>query len=81
MVCSGGPINSSDNIFSFSFLNYINNIPWHYSYNGENGYVISNNPITDNNPKFYNYSCSLGTDNKIYGQEINKFGLKSTYEI
>lgn len=60
------------------FVNNIDDKPWHESYNNEFGYIISNNPITDNEPKLYWNSMQIGNINNLYGQEINKYGLQNT---
>ncbi len=65
-----------------SFISQINEIPWHLSYNGGLGYVISNNPLTNNCPKYYNYSMQLGSsyseESSVYAQEMDEIGLKQT---
>lgn len=76
-------INSLENNIEISFLSYINDEPWHNFYNGRFGYIISNNPLNNDKPIFYNYSMQLGTkydqnNTKIYAQEIDGFGLKET---
>ena len=61
------------------------NIDWHKSYNGGLGYVISNGPLTNGYPKFYNYSMQLGNiigpDSKVYAQEVDEIGLKQIIPI
>lgn len=65
-----------------TFVNLINEKPWHQTYYGAHGYVISNNPLTDKEPEFYNYSMQIGNKygdkNQIYAQEVNQYGLKDT---
>jgi hypothetical protein len=65
-----------------SFVSNFNNEIWHKSYGGGYGYIISNNPLTDKEPAFYNYSMQLGNvfspDNKVYAQEADQYGLKET---
>lgn len=69
------------NNFEVSFVSKLNNKPWHTSYNGRFGYVISNANIEEKLHKFYNYSMQLGNGsgpNKIYGQVIGELSLKET---
>lgn len=64
-----------------SFVSNIKNKPWHQSYNGRLGYVISNNPLTLEQPQYYNYSMQLGNQYEaghIYAQEVWERGLKRT---
>lgn len=70
-----------DNL-ELSFVNNINNKPWHTNYNGRFGYIISNNPLSIEEPKFFNYSAQIGiiyNKNKIYAQEVNEHGLGKTF--
>jgi predicted phosphodiesterase len=68
-----------------SFVSQINNKPWHHSYNGGLGYVISNNPLSDKSPEYYNYSMQLGnlysSQATVYAQEMDEVGLKKTILI
>lgn len=71
-----------DNI-EISFVSFINEKPWHQSYNGKLGYIISNNPLTSEDPVFYNYSAQIGNkyigeSTKVFAQEIDKYGLQKT---
>lgn len=59
------------------------NKTWHRDYNGRFGYIISNEPVTLEPPKFYNYSAQIGnlpfeSQTEVYGQEVDQFGLKDT---
>jgi hypothetical protein len=67
----------SDNLEA-SFISNYKKQPWHLTYNGELGYVISNNPLTNKYPQHYNYSMQIGNINNgvIYGQEVDDIGLK-----
>lgn len=73
--------NLYDNL-EVSFVSKINNVPWHKLYGGGLGYIISNNPLTNEPPQFYNYSAQIGNyysnNLNVYAQEINQFGLKKT---
>jgi len=70
-----------DNL-EISFVSLFNNESWHKSYGGAYGYIISNNPLTEKEPQFYNYSMQLGniysSNNKVYAQEVDQYGLKET---
>jgi hypothetical protein len=90
IITSGGitPLmnkNSLNDSIETSFINNINNKSWHLSYNGMYGYIISNNPLTNDSPIFYKYSAQIGnkySENlNIYAQEVDKFGLKKTILI
>jgi hypothetical protein len=64
-----------------SFVTNQGEVAWHHKYNGMAGYVISNNPLSDAPPEFFNYSARIGINynkNKIYCQEIEEYGLKNT---
>lgn len=65
-----------------SFISNINNMPWHNFYGGGYGYIVSNNPLTNKEPAFHNYSAQIGNiyskSCQVYAQEIDQFGLKKT---
>jgi hypothetical protein len=75
-------IENLTNNLETSFVSIIENKPWHTSYNGMLGYVISNNPLTNNEPELYDYSAQIGniysSQNNVYAQEIDRDGLKKT---
>jgi hypothetical protein len=69
-----------------SFVSLINGQIWHNLYGGGYGYIISNNPLTQQSPKFYNFSMQMGniyngSETKVYAQEIDQFGLKDTISL
>lgn len=70
------------NCLEASFLSRVNGKPWHDTYNGRMGYVISNNPLTDKHPKYHRYSMQLGNsygpENAVYAVEVDEIGLKKT---
>lgn len=74
-----------DNNIEISFISKIDNDPWHKTYGGGYGYIISNQPFTNEKPYFYNYSMQMGnvySENvKIYCQEVDQYGLKETFLI
>jgi hypothetical protein len=65
-----------------SFTSNLDGKPWHEYYNGRVGYVISNNPLTDKHPKYYQHSMQLGNtygpDNAVYAVEVDDISLKKT---
>lgn len=65
-----------------TFVNNFDKKPWHESYDGRFGYVVSNNPQTLQEPQFYKFSCQLGNERdekaQVYAQEADQFGLKRT---
>lgn len=70
------------NSLETSFVSLIDNEPWQKKYVGLMGYVIGNNPLTNQKPKFYPNSAQLGniySENvKVYAQEVEPYGLKRT---
>ena len=71
-----------DNL-ELSFVSTIDGKPWHQSYNGRFGYVISNNMMTDDLPQYHTYSMQIGCkDNeRVYAQEVDDIGLKRLFLI
>jgi hypothetical protein len=88
LIVTGGGILPTMTKFSImnnletSFIANVEGKPWHQSYGGGYGYIISNNPLTDMPPVFYNFSAQIGnhysTDVQVYAQEVDKYGLKKT---
>ena len=67
-----------------SFISNINNEPWHLIYGGGMSYIITNNPLTLNEPKYYKYSCQIGNNyetNIVYAQEIDGLGVHNTLKF
>ena len=67
-----------------SFVSELGEVPWHLKYNGKLGYVISNNPLKNSSPEFFNYSARIGTkmeNSRVYGQEMNENGLQKTFLV
>lgn len=88
MIVTGGGIiptmnreSLTDNLET-SFVSNIDGKPWHKKYTGLMGYVISNNPLTSQKPKFYPFSIQLGNQYsqnvQVYAQEVEPYGLKRT---
>lgn len=88
MIVTGGGILPSmnrdvliDNLET-SFVSNIDQVPWHKKYTGLIGYVISNNPLTSQKPKFYPFSAQIGNvyseKVQVYAQEAEVYGLKRT---
>jgi hypothetical protein len=65
-----------------SFVSKFRDKPWHEWYQGRLGYIISNNPLTFQEPQFYNYSAQIGNaygpDTQVYAQEADENGLQKT---
>lgn len=89
VVTSGGvtPKMNKDNLLDnleTSFVDKIDGTIWHKTYKGNLGYIISNNPLTMEPPRFYNYSAQIGNEPKsdaVYAQEADQFGLKETISL
>lgn len=87
LIMDGGlPINTThqdiiNGVLEASFVSLLHQKSWHQFYNGGFGYVVSNNPITNQFPKHYNYSMQLGHQDKLYAQEIDDVGLKRLIEL
>ena len=78
MVISGGFNNNLNNDIELCFTDIIENIPWHKYYDGQLGFIISNNPKSNQEePIIWDYSCSIGISNpdKIIIQRISSKGL------
>lgn len=87
IIVNGGitPETNKTDLFDnleISFVSYLNKTSWHKLYGGGLGYVISNNPLTQKEPQFYNYSAQIGNiygeNTQVYAQEADQFGLKKT---
>lgn len=87
IITNGGMIESITydkliNNLETTFISQIDNKSWHQLYFGQHGYIISNNPLSLQEPQFYPYSMQMGNkyseNNKIYGQELDAYGLKQT---
>jgi hypothetical protein len=66
-----------------SFISLVDGKSWHQFYGGGYGYIISNNPLTEDFPTFHHFSAQIGNkyqgaETKVYAQEIDQFGLKQT---
>jgi hypothetical protein len=68
-----------------SFISRLGDKPWQHSYNGSLGYVISNNPLTDQPPQYYKHSMQLGNlyaaNNSVYAQEVDEISLKKSISL
>lgn len=69
-----------DNL-EISFVSQIKGAPWHSSYWGEWGYIISNNPLTNELPWYYAYSLQIGSYSEIYAQEVDERGLGNNISL
>lgn len=91
LIMSGGvtpSINTRKSLIDnleVSFVSCINEKPWQIYYGGGLGYIISNNPSTTCEPKFFGYSAQIGTkyseQSEVYAQEIDQNGLKNTIKL
>lgn len=68
-----------------SFISNIKGLPWHHWYGGGYGYIISNNPLTQGAPKFYNFSMQLGNiqndKSKTYAAQIGPYGINRIFSL
>lgn len=68
-----------------SFVSYLGGRPWHELYGGGSGYIIANNPLTQNSPKFYNYSVQIGTtyspETTVYAVEAHSRGMGNIFSL
>ena len=73
-----------DNLES-SFVSNLGGRAWHELYGGGSGYIIANNPLTQNKPKFYNYSVQIGTiyspDTSVYAVQAHSRGIGSIFSL
>lgn len=71
------------NNLEISFISKINQVSWHHQYGGGIGYIISNNPLTQERPRFYNFSAQIGNSyqdkSETYIIEVGNNGLKSIF--
>ncbi len=63
-----------------AFVKKINDKPWHQTYDGRFGYVISAHTMSDK-VEIYNFSASIDVENKICFQEFSESGLGQTILI
>ncbi len=67
------------NNLEVSFISHFNSKPWHQSYGGKLGYVISNLPtLVQEEPKFHPFSCQMGHTQNVFAQEVLPEGLGQT---
>lgn len=68
-----------------SFVSNLEGRAWHELYGGGCGYIIANNPLTQNKPKFYNYSVQIGTiycpNTAVYAIQAHAHGLGHTFSL
>lgn len=74
-----------NNNLEISFVSNLEGKPWQEIYGGNLGYVISNNPISHQNPRFFNYAAAIGQiydeNHQVWAQEADQYGLKKTFII
>ncbi len=75
------PESLQDNLET-TFVSKIKDSPWHRWYGGAFGYVVSNNPLTQEEPQFYRFSAQIGNmysdKNNVYAVEVSMHGLGNT---
>lgn len=68
-----------------SFVSFVDNKSWHQQYGGNYGYIISNNPLTHDPPKLYNFSIQLGNiysdKSQIYAVQIEQHGIGQIFSL
>ena len=68
-----------------SFVSHWQGKPWHDSYGGGTGYIISNNPLSDRAPQFHNFSLQIGTnynpDATIYAVQADHRGIGKIFSL
>jgi hypothetical protein len=68
-----------------SFVSNIDGQPWHHWYGGKYGYVISNHPLTQEPPRFYNFSLQMGNTyhdkNLTYATQIGQYGVEYIFSL
>jgi hypothetical protein len=73
-----------DNL-EISFVNHLGGRPWHELYGGGCGYIIANNPLTQNRPIFYNHSIQIGTiyntQTTVYAVQAHSRGLGNIFSL
>lgn len=68
-----------------SFVSNLDGRPWHDSYGGSVGYVISNNPLSDQKPKFHRFSLQMGTNYNpqatVYAVQVDYHGIGEIFSL
>jgi hypothetical protein len=71
--------------FETSFISNINNQPWHRQYGGSYGYIISNNPLTQEAPEYHNFSLQLGNvyhqKSLTYAAQVGQYGIERIFSL
>jgi len=57
-----------------SFVSKVKDAPWHRWYGGGYGYIVSNNPLTFEEPQFWNFSLQLG---QIYCEKTQVYAVNA----
>jgi predicted phosphodiesterase len=90
LIISGGVDNKMTkdqltNNIEASFISQINQKSWHLQYGGGLGYVISNNPLTQQPPQFHNFSAQIGNTYQsgyiTYALEITSNGVGKVFPL
>lgn len=73
-----------DNL-EISFVSYLGGRPWHAVYGGGAGYVIANNPLSDQKPRFYPFSLQIGTNynpqTTVYAVQAHSLGIGEIFYL
>jgi hypothetical protein len=73
-----------DNIET-SFVSQVGDKPWHQWYGGAYGYIVSNNPLTQAYPQFYNYSVQIGNSYQektpVYAIQAGRHGIGRVFSL
>lgn len=79
-ITSKTDLSKIHSVIEMTFTDTLGGTSWHNSYDGRFGYVVSNNPLTKEPPKFYNFSAQIGNEksSQVYAQEADQYGMKRT---
>ncbi len=82
VVHGGIPPESKDwsdiiNNMEIAFVKNIKNKPWHESYDGRFGFIVSAHPTSDE-IKIFDFSASIDVQGKVYAQEYSESGFETT---
>jgi hypothetical protein len=71
--------------FETSFISNIDGQPWHNKYGGSYGYIISNNPLTQETPQYYNFSLRIGNvyhqKSLTYAVQVGQYGVERIFSL
>ena len=71
--------------FETTFISNIDGQPWHHKYGGSYGYIISNNPLTQEMPQYHNFSLQLGNTyhqkSSTYAARVGQYGVEHIFSL